>query len=167
MKYLLYLKKSLIRQPKLHLTLYVILTCAFILPLLFSIYIDSSDYGFQQDLLNSSKGETFHIANATEDDCKYFENIEGLSQPYFEEGTIYLHILSDDEWKNEELSISYEMKLKKFLPSDKADTLKITVFTYDSAHGIINDAVSISNQKTLTIIRNSKKITHTIKPEIE
>ena len=64
MKYLLYLWRSIIRRPKRHLTLYSILTCAFLLPLVISIYRDSSAYGQEQFLLDWTKGATFHITNA-------------------------------------------------------------------------------------------------------
>ena len=97
MQYLLYLRKSFKMQAKLHLTLFIVLTSAFILPLLISIYRDSSAYGTQQRLLDWTKGETFHILNATETDAALFEDIEGLSAPSYEDGIIYLHILSDED----------------------------------------------------------------------
>lgn len=77
----------------------MIITCALILPLLFSIYLDSSSYGWSQQLISMAKGETFHIANAGEKDVEVFRNIEGLSEPYWEDGTVYVHILDDEQWK--------------------------------------------------------------------
>ena len=82
MSYFLYLKQSFRRRPMWHLNIYVIITCALILPLLFSIYLDSSSYGWSQQLISMAKGETFHIANADEKDAEVFRNIEGLSEPY-------------------------------------------------------------------------------------
>lgn len=38
MEYLVYLRRSLKRRPARHLTILVIMTCALVLPLLFSIY---------------------------------------------------------------------------------------------------------------------------------
>ncbi len=93
MSYFLYLKQSFRRRPMWHLNIYVIITCALILPLLFSIYLDSSSYGWSQQLISMAKGETFHIANADEKDAEVFRNIEGLSEPYWEDGTVYVHIL--------------------------------------------------------------------------
>lgn len=101
MKYLLYLWRSIVRRPQRHFTLYSILTCAFLLLLVISIYRDSSAYGQEQFLLDWSRGATFHIASATEEDVHYFKDIPGLSQPSYADGKIYLYILSDDEWKND------------------------------------------------------------------
>lgn len=109
MKYLLYLWRSILRRPRRHLTLYSILTCAFLLPLVISIYRDSSAYGQEQFLLDWSKGATFHIANATQEDVQYFENIPGLSQPTYEDGTIYLRILSEENGKTINRLISFLM----------------------------------------------------------
>ena len=92
MTYLCYLKRSFVRNPKRHLSLFIVVTCALILPLLISIYRDSDAYGMEQYLLDTTKGETYHIANATEEDVSYFENIAGLSAPSFQEGTIYLFV---------------------------------------------------------------------------
>lgn len=78
MSYFLYLKQSFRRRPMWHLNIYVIITCALILPLLFSIYLDSSSYGWSQQLISMAKGETFHIANAGEKDVEVF----GISKDY-------------------------------------------------------------------------------------
>ncbi len=100
MRYLLYLKKSFRRQPKRHLTLYIVLTCAFILPLLISICRDSSAYGEQQQILDMTKGAAFHIENASAEDAELFEGIDGMSVPRYEDGVIYLQFLSDEDWKD-------------------------------------------------------------------
>ncbi len=149
MQYLLYLKESLKRRPKLHLTLYIILTCAFILPLLISIYRDSNAYGTKQYLLNETQGETFHISNASESDCAYFENMDGLSAPYFSDGTIFLRILSDAQWKDHRAVSDYGNQIMKRIGAAGAEYLLVRVFDYDSAHGISNDAADISGQQIL------------------
>lgn len=100
MSYFLYLKQSFRRRPKRHLTLYVILTCAFILPLLISIYRDSSAYGERQQVLDTTKGAAFHIANAAPEDMRLFEGIDGLSAPRYEDGVIYPRFLSDGDWRD-------------------------------------------------------------------
>lgn len=152
MQYLLYLKESLKRRPKLHLTLYIILTCAFILPLLISIYRDSCAYGMEQFLLNETQGETFHISNASESDCAYFENIDGLSVPYFSGGTIFLHILSDEQWQDHRAVSDYGKQIMKRIGDAGAEHLLVRAFDYDSAHGISNDAADISEQRILLFI---------------
>lgn len=113
MSYFLYLKQSFRRRPMWHLNIYVIITCALILPLLFSIYLDSSSYGWSQQLISMAKGETFHIANAGEKDVEVFRNIEGLSEPYWEDGTVYVHILDDEQWKNTETMQYFGSLLQK------------------------------------------------------
>lgn len=100
MRYLLYLNRSFRRQPKRHLTLYIILTCAFILPLLISVYRDSSAYGERQQALDMTKGAAFHIENASGEDAELFEGIDGMSAPRYEDGVIYLRFLSDEDWRD-------------------------------------------------------------------
>lgn len=151
MQYLLYLRKSLKMQAKLHLTLFIILTCAFILPLLVSIYRDSSAYGTQQRLLDWTKSETFHILNAAETDTALFEDIEGLSAPYYEDGIIYLHILSDEEWNDFWALDSYGTKITEIINNSGATHLIVRGYDYYSAHGIPNDSTR-SQQLTLLIL---------------
>ncbi len=152
MQYLLYLKESLKRRPKLHLTLYIILTCAFILPLLISVYRDSNAYGTEQYLLNETKGETFHISNASESDCAYFENMDGLSSPYFSDGTIFLSILSDEQWQDHRAVSDYGNQIMERIGTAKAEHLLVCAFDYDSAHGISNDAAYLSGQRILLLM---------------
>lgn len=113
MTYLLYMKHSFTRSPRRHAVLFAVLTCAFLLPLLISIYRDSNAWGTRQYLLARSAGETYHIGNATEADMPYFEGIRGLSAPVYRDGTIYLHILSDEEWRNSESVTVFENEIRK------------------------------------------------------
>lgn len=151
MRYLLYLKCSLMRRPKRHLSLFVILTCAFILPLLISIYRDSSAYGTRQQMLSETQGETFHILNAREDDLELFENIGGLSEPRYENGIIYLHILSDDEWKNFDSFNGYGFKVSGVIDQMVETRLTVRAFEYNYAHGV-SDSSSNFEQSALLIL---------------
>lgn len=139
MNYLLYLKRSFTRNPKRHLSLFVVVTCALILPLLISIYRDSDAYGMEQYLLDQTKGETYHIANATEADVPYFENIAGLSAPSFQNGTIYLSILSDDEWKDRETVVYYDSLVQQQVSATGNESLIVHGYTYENAHGVSTD----------------------------
>ena len=150
MRYLLYLKRSLMRRPKRHLSLFVILVCAFILPLLISLYRDSSAYGTQQ-MLSETQGETFHILNAREDDLELFENIGGLSEPRYEDGIIYLHILSDDEWKNFDSFNGYGFKVSGVIDQMAETRLTVRAFEYNYAHGV-SDSSSNFEQSALLIL---------------
>ena len=69
----LYLKRSFSRRFQKHFSLYLVLTFAFLLPLLVSFYRDSRAYGEIQQLLFLSKGQTFHIANVTEETASIFK----------------------------------------------------------------------------------------------
>lgn len=152
MRYLLlYLRKSFRLQAKRHLTLAFVLTCAFILPLLISIYRDSSAYGKKQQLLDLTKGETFQIANASEDDLPFFEGIDGLSVPRYEDGVITLHILSEEEWKKQENVNQYGFFILDRIEQSGKPSLIATAFDYDSAHGIAADS-SGSEQTTLLLV---------------
>ena len=151
MKYLLYLKRSLLRRPKQHLSLFIILTCAFILPLLISIYRDSSAYGTEQMLLDWTKGETFHILNAKEADTELFEGIEGMSTPRYADGKVYLHILSDEEWKDFWAFDGYGAKIHERIQNSGKTNLMIRGYDYEPAHGIPT-ASSGSEQSALLIL---------------
>lgn len=148
MKYLLYLKQSFLRRPSRHLTLYAIMTCAFILPLLFSIYLDSSEYGRSRQLLSESKGETFHITTISEEDCELFENIEGLSAPYYEDGIIYLHIIDDKQWQDPGMMDYYGGQLMQRI--ERNSKIAIRGFDYEGGHGILNSEER-NGQKTIQI----------------
>ena len=49
MTYLLYMKRSFTRSPRRHAVLFAVLTCAFLLPLLISIYRDSKPTPAEND----------------------------------------------------------------------------------------------------------------------
>lgn len=152
MKYLLYLWRSIIRRPQRHFTLYSILTCAFLLPLVISICRDSSDYGWEQFLLDSSKGEAFHITNATQEDVQYFEDIPGLSQPSYADGTIYLHYLSEDEWKNNQNEAYYSDEIFKRMSLSNNERLAARAFDYYYAHGISTDPADVFQHRLLFML---------------
>lgn len=150
MKYLVYLKESLTRRPARHLTVFVIMTCALVLPLLISIYLDSSEHGERLQLLEMTKGETFHIKNSREADCAIFADIEGLSEPRFEDGVIYLHILDDTQWRDERMERYYSDQLKQRIEQTDADCcMWVTVQDYYNAHGILKDEQGLKNRRII------------------
>lgn len=147
MTYLLYMKRSFTRSPRRHTVLFAVLTCAFLLPLLISIYRDSNAWGTRQYLLARSAGETYHIGNATEVDVPYFEGIRGLSAPVYRDGTIYLHILSDEEWRNAESVTVFENEIRKRMEASGNEALLPTAFSYEYAHGISTDPSHLSGSE--------------------
>ena len=152
MTYLLYMKRSFTRSPRRHAVLFAVLTCAFLLPLLISIYRDSNAWGTRQYLLARSAGETYHIGNATEADVPYFEGIRGLSAPVYRDGTIYLHILSDEEWRNSESVTVFENEIRKRMEASGNEALLPTAFSYEYAHGISTDPSHLSGQRSLLLV---------------
>lgn len=152
MTYLLYMKRSFTRSPRRHAVLFAVLTCAFLLPLLISIYRDSNAWGTRQYLLARSAGETYHIGDATEVDVPYFEGIRGLSAPVYRDGTIYLHILSDEEWRNSESVTVFENEIRKRMEASGNEALLPTAFSYEYAHGISTDPSHLSGQRILLLV---------------
>lgn len=152
MTYLLYLKRSFFRNPRRHLTLAIILICSFLLPLLISIYRNSNAYGTRQYLLSRSQGETWHIQNATEADLPHFDGIIGVSSPVLRDGTIFLHILSDEDWKNPEGVQGYESELKKRIEQAGNSNLHVTAYDYEYAHGISSDSAYLLQQRVLFFV---------------
>ena len=152
MSCLLYLKRSFTRSPRRHAVLFAVLTCAFLLPLLISVYRDSNAYGTRQFLLDRSAGETSHIGYAAEADLPYFEGIRGLSEPVFRDGVIYLHILSDEDWKNPESVTVFENEIRKRMEASGNEALHPTAFSYEYAHGISTDPSHLSGQRILLLV---------------
>ena len=153
MSYLLYLKRSFTHSPRRHAALLAVLTCAFLLPLLIAIYRDSCAYGTRQALLTRSAGETYHIGNAAEADSAFFEGIPGLSAPVYREGVIYLHVLSDEEWKDRErMALSYDQAVRERMEASGNERLISARFSYEYAHGISTDPAHYTQQRVLLLI---------------
>lgn len=148
----LYLRRSFSRRFRKHFCLYLVLTCAFLLPLLISFYRDSQSYGIMQELLFLSKGQTFHIANVTEADCQYFQGIEGLSSPFFEDGKIYLKIVNDEEWKDFATLNMYGNQVQQRINEMGRSDVSFSGNEYERAHGISSDEVLLSGQRLLFVV---------------
>lgn len=95
----LYLSRSLRRKPLRHIALAWIMLCAFLLPLVVSTYRDSLEYGGRLQLHDISKEYAFHIVGAAPEDAELFSNIGGLTDPFYEDGTIYLSYISREFWE--------------------------------------------------------------------
>ena len=94
-----YLRRSFQRKFLRHFSLFWIMLCAFLLPLLVSTYRDSLEYGARLQLNSISKGCALHILGAAPGDLALFRNIDGLTEPFYEDGTIYLSYESEEFWK--------------------------------------------------------------------
>lgn len=91
-----YLLRSFKRRPLRHFSLMWILLCAFLLPLVVSIYRDSLVYGVKLQDFDFHKGQAIHISGAQPEDTAWFQDIDGLTAPYYEDGTIYMTYDSEE-----------------------------------------------------------------------
>lgn len=85
-----YLMRSFKRKPLRHISLMWILMCAFLLPLVISIYRDSLVYGVKLQDYDFHKGQAVHISGAQPEDTVWFQDFDGLTAPYYEDGIIYM-----------------------------------------------------------------------------
>ena len=86
----LYLRQSFRHKALRHFSVFWIMLCAFLLPLVVSVYRDSLDYGIRLQQYDTSKNQAIHISGAYPEDVELFRGIEGLTEPVYEDGTIYL-----------------------------------------------------------------------------
>ena len=91
-----YLLRSFKRRPLRHLSLMWIMLCAFLLPLVVSVYRDSLVYGVKLQDYDFHKGQAIHISGAQPEDTVWFQNMDGLTEPYYEDGTIYMTYASKE-----------------------------------------------------------------------
>lgn len=94
-----YLRRSFQRRTFRHFSLFWIMLCSFLLPLAVSTYRDSLEYGAKLQLSSISKECAFHISGAAAEDLELFRNIDGLTDPFYEGGTIYLSYESEEFWE--------------------------------------------------------------------
>ena len=110
----LYLRQSFLRRPLRHFSLFWIMMCAFLLPLVVSTYRDSLEYGTRLQIDSISKGYAIHILEAAPEDLELFRNIDGLTDPVYEDGTIYLSYESEEFWKK-----STDVELKNSMSDEE------------------------------------------------
>lgn len=93
----LYLLRSFRRRPFRHISLTWLMLCAFLLPLVVSIYRDSLVYGVKLQDYDFHRGQAVHITGALPEDAAWFQDIQGLTAPEYEDGTIYLTYASGED----------------------------------------------------------------------
>jgi len=152
----LYIARSFRRKVLRHFSIFWIMLCAFQLPLVVSVYRDSLNYGRQQQLYDSSKNQAIHILGASAEDVELFRNIDGLTEPFYEDGTIYLTFKSEEAWrkftdhdslKSDEDWMSYideQNRISGALDSGIAKSgndLSVLMYEYASWHGQSEDSI--------------------------
>lgn len=129
MRYGLYLRQSLLRRAGRHGVMAVILACVLVLPFMTCIMRDSGIYGQRMQNLERTKGETFHIENAKEEYLSVFSNVPGL-RARFEDGCVYLKILSKAELADPEIVKQYSKQLHLLAAGIGDPNLKISNYAF-------------------------------------
>lgn len=134
-----YLIHSFQRKPLRHLSILWIMLCAFLLPLVVSVYRDSLAYGVQLQNFDFHKGQAIHIIGAQPEDVELFQNIEGLTQPYYEDGIVYMTY--DSKESEERFREVHELIALGNLLKSKAHQSgrNLEVMTYDPSQNMLND----------------------------
>jgi len=89
-KYFLYIMKSFFHRFRTHVGFIIILSCAFVLPIVFTIVLDSANYGILQQNFHLTGGSDFRIENSEESDLSYYSDVEGITA-FFDNGIIYIN----------------------------------------------------------------------------
>lgn len=113
-----YLLRSFRRRPMRHISLVWILLCAFILPLVVSIYRDSLVYGVQLQDFDFHKGQAIHISGGQPEDAALFQGLDGLTEPYYEDGIIYMTYDSEESkirYSDVHESLALETQIKSII----------------------------------------------------
>ncbi|MDF2845841.1 MAG: hypothetical protein K0R00_4267 [Herbinix sp.] len=100
-KYFLYIIKSFLRRFHMHAGFIVMLSCAYVLPFIFTIVLDSASYGTYMQNFHITQGRDFRIENAKESDIAFFNDIDGIQLEY-NNGTIYINV--NEKNKRDELA---------------------------------------------------------------
>lgn len=134
-----YLLRSLKRRPLRHLSLAWILMCAFLLPLVVSIYRDSLAYGVALQAYDFHKGQAIHISGAQPEDTVWFQDIDGLTAPYYEDGTIYMTY--DSKKSEARYQDIYELLALSNLLRSRArqSSRALEIMTYDVSYDGLSD----------------------------
>lgn len=152
-----YLLRSIKRKPLRHLSLFWVLMCAFLLPLVVSIYRDSMMYGSYLQTMDFSKGQAVHIAGVQAEDTALLRGIDGLTEPYFEDRWIYMNFDSDESW-DKFSDMGNKVQLVNLITSRLAEKgysakdIEITFYQYDDVYGIMHDPLLISKWQQLLIL---------------
>lgn len=128
-----YLLRSFRRRPWRHISLAWILMCALLLPLVVSVYRDSLIYGVRLQEFDFHKGQAIHISGAQPEDTAWFQDIDGLTAPYYEDGTIYMTYDSRESEKryqdvHEQVALSNLLKSKA---TQSEQSLEVMFFDID------------------------------------
>lgn len=135
-----------------HISLAWILMCAFLLPLIVSVYRDSLTYGVTLQDYNFNKGQAIHISGAQPEDTALFHDLDGLTEPYYEDGTIFITYASKKSEKefqdvNKKLELSNLLKTRT---QQSSHALEVTI--YDVSQSLLGDAYIQTTLRNIQLI---------------
>lgn len=153
----LYLRRSLQRNPLRHLSLFWILMCAFLLPLVVSVYRDSMMYGNYLQKIDLSKGQAIHISGVQSEDVVLLRGIDGLTEPYYENRWIYLNFASEEAWDRysgtgNQVELTNLIKFRLSQNGRKVDGINVTFYRYQDVYGIEEDPLLLSRWRQIRIL---------------
>lgn len=113
--------------------------CAFLLPLVVSIYRDSLKHGVELQDFDFHKGQAIHISGAQPEDTAWFQDIDGLTAPYYEDGTIYM-TYDSEESANRYQDVHEEVALSGLLKSKARQSERnLEIMFYGVSHDSLTD----------------------------
>ena len=145
------------RRPMRHFSLFWVLMCSFLLPLVVSVYRDSLIYGSYLFTMDFSQGQAFHISGVQPEDVELLRGIDGLTEPYYEDRIIYLNFATEEAWeyystpsKRSEIT----GLIRSRLAQSGRDTggVEIMNYTYEAVHGIEDDEYMLSMWRRMLIL---------------
>lgn len=153
----LYLRRSFQRRPMRHFSLFWVLMCSFLLPLVVSVYRDSLIYGSYLFTMDFSQGQAFHISGVQPEDVEVLRGIDGLTEPYYEDRIIYLNFATEEAWERYS-SPSSRSEINGLIRSRLAQSgrdtggVEIMNYTYEAVHGIEDDEYMLSMWRRMLIL---------------
>ena len=153
----LYLRRSFQRRPMRHFSLFWVLMCSFLLPLVVSVYRDSLIYGSYLFTMDFSQGQAFHISGVQPEDVEVLRGIDGLTEPYYEDRIIYLNFATEEAWERYS-SPSSRSEINGLIRSRLAQSgrdtggVEIMNYTYEAVHGIEDDEYMLSLWRRMLIL---------------
>lgn len=153
----LYLRRSFQRRPMRHFSLFWVLMCSFLLPLVVSVYRDSLIYGSYLFTMDFSQGQAFHISGVQPEDVELLRGIDGLTEPYYKDRIIYLNFATEEAWERYSTpSKRSEITglIRSRLAQSGRDTsgVEIMNYTYEAVHGIEDDEYMLSMWRRMLIL---------------
>lgn len=153
----LYLRRSFQRRPMRHLSLFWILMCSFLLPLVVSVYRDSMMYGSYLQKIDFSKGQAIHISGAQSEDVELLRGIDGLTEPYYEDRWIYLNFASQEAWNRysetgEQVKLANLIKSRLSPNGRETDGVEVIFYRYQDVYGIEEDPLLLSRWRQMRIL---------------